>query len=333
MIEWARLGLVDQRIDKKRSKAIAIPYPTRTPGEFYLKKRVAPWDPTVQDLEKYIPWSQYGIPAMAHMIYNPEGATQTWLCEGEWDAIKLGWMMKEAGETIAVACFSCGAGTVPPYKELERMPGDVKIWYDRNDEPTKTGLIPGDEGAKKVAKALKGRGAIALVPMPSGCDRHGWDVSDAINAGYSRREFMAAAAAAITPIQETGNPLLDRGRWNTDLIANAPDYTPFLVPDLLTENELFLLAAGPRAGKSLLAMVLAKAVAEGGVFLGRPVSQGNVIYVKCEDSDAKVKEREQKQGWVKESPVFWLDEFKLSELPQKPGHRQRQPSSLVRSQV
>ena len=315
MIEWARLGLVVQRIDKKRSKAIAIPYPTRTPGEFYLKKRVAPWDPTVQDLEKYIPWSQYGIPAMVHLFYNPEGATETWLCEGEWDAIKLGWMMKEAGETIAVACFSCGAGTVPTYKELERMPGDVKIWYDRNDAPTKTGRIPGDEGAKKVSKALKGRGAIALVPMPTGCDREGWDVSDAINAGYSRREFIAAAAAAITPIQGTGNPLLDRGRWNTDLIANAPDFTPFLVPDLLTENELFLLAAGPRAGKSLLAMSLAKAVAEGGVFLGRPVTQGNVIYVKCEDNDAKVKEREQRQGWVKESPVFWLDEFKLSELP------------------
>jgi hypothetical protein len=61
-------------------------------------------------------------------------------------------------------------------------------------------------------------------------------------------------------------------------------------------------------------MNLAKAIAEGGKFLDRPVMQGSVLYVNCEDSEAKVKERQIAQGWDPDSPVYWLNRFKLSEL-------------------
>lgn len=312
--QWARLTETGYRSAGKRTRAIGIPYPTGIPGEFYLKKRIAPWDDLLKQNPKYVPWSQKGIPATVLLTHNPAKAEETWICEGEWDAILLGWAVKQTGDEIAVACFSCGCSTVPPKAQLDLLPGQIKIFYDRNDKPNRAGKIPGDEGALKLAKALGGRGAIAAVPMPDDCQVKGWDVSDALNLGYSVQVFKDAARKARIPQDISNNKLEQRGKWNRDLIAHAPDYIPFLVPDLLTEDELFLLAAGPRAGKSLMAMSLAKAVAEGGFFLGRPCTQGTSIYVKCEDSDAKIKERQIKQGWDKDLPVFWLDEFKLSEL-------------------
>ncbi|NJO86147.1 MAG: hypothetical protein HC818_05940, partial [Synechococcaceae cyanobacterium RM1_1_27] len=34
-------------------------------------------------------WHQKGIPALVFFTQNPEGSSQTWLCEGEWDALLL----------------------------------------------------------------------------------------------------------------------------------------------------------------------------------------------------------------------------------------------------
>jgi hypothetical protein len=61
-------------------------------------------------------------------------------------------------------------------------------------------------------------------------------------------------------------------------------------------------------------MGLAKAVAEGGKFLDRPVTQGSVINVNLEDGPAKLRERIEAQDWKKGTPVYWLNKFKLSQL-------------------
>jgi len=153
--------------------------------------------------------------------------------------------------------------------------------------------------------------------MPDGCDVKGWDVSDALNQGYAIDDFIRAAGAAVSyqpAIVKGRNPLRDRLITNDELLARAPDYTEFLVPDLLTADELFVLAMPPRGGKSIFCLTLAKAVATGGKFLDRPVTQGSVLYVNLEDSETKVKRRQIAQGWTEGLPVFWLDKFKLSEL-------------------
>jgi len=62
-------------------------------------------------------------------------------------------------------------------------------------------------------------------------------------------------------------------------------------------------------------MTLAKAVASGTKFLDRPVTQRPVIYVRTEDHEGKIKERELAQGWSEGLPVYWLEKFKLSQLP------------------
>ena len=312
-----KLGIVQTRLGGGRAWAISIPMLSDGGTTYHVKKRVAPWDAAIAEHEAYQAWKQYGIPQRVWMTHQPEDALETWLCEGEWDAMLLGDLVLKSGHPIAVACFTCGCSSVPPKEQLDKLPGKVTIFYDRNDEPLKNGTVPGDAGAQKCAAALGDRGRIGSVPMPDGCEVKGWDISDAINSNdYLLSDFISAAAQAIkhVPKAKSKNSLIDALVWNDDLIANAPDYTEFLVPDLLTEDELFMLAAGPRTGKSLLAMTLAQSVATGGQFMGRPCTQGTVVYVKCEDSDTKVKEREAAQGWGKGLPVAWLNDFKLSNM-------------------
>ena len=316
MMTQHRLGIVRVKIAKANHWAISIPILAAGGTTYHIKKRVEPWDEKTTDLDGYQPWKQYGIPQMVWFTHLPDEAQETWLCEGEWDAMKLGALVSATEKPIAIACFTCGCSNVPPADQLAKLPGKVTTFYDRNDKPLKNGTVPGEAGANKAALAIGDRAKIAKVPMPDDCKVKGWDVSDAINHGFTLDDFTTAAAVATKPTLKasSSNSLINSIVWNDDLIANAPDYTEFLVPDLLTEDELFLLAAGPRTGKSLLAMTLAQAVASGGQFLGRPCTQGTVVYVKCEDSDTKVKEREQAQGWGQGLPVAWLNDFKLSNV-------------------
>jgi replicative DNA helicase len=318
-----QLGVVRAKAGDRHLPAISIPIPNHDGTAYYQKKRIAPWRSADEQPPGYQPWSQAGIPARAFITYLPVEATATWLCEGEWDAMLLGQHVRQAELPIAVASFTAGAGNVPPQEELKKLPGNVVVFYDRNDKPTKSGLLPGEEGAKKVAAALGDRASIALVPMTDGGDVHGWDVSNALSAGFNVTDFLAAAEAATTSppeLEPTAKPkpntLRSRLVTNAQLMATAPDYVEWLVPDLLPANELIMLAAGPRAGKSLLAMLLAKSVATGESFLDRPVTQGAVLYVRCEDAPVKVKQRQIAQGWAEDVPVYWLDRFKLSETSQ-----------------
>ena len=314
MIAHYRLGVVRARVNDTTTNsgythlpAVVVPIPTADGTAYFQKKRIAPWMPAEERPDGYQAWSQYGIPQMVYTTHAPSMARETWLCEGEWDAITLGWAVRNSAlkDSVQVACFTCGAGNVPPDNELDRLAGKVTIFYDRDEA--------GEKGSAKVAARLKERCKIATVPALDDAPQ-GWDISNALDAGLF--DAIAAAAAAATPWQppKTNNPLRHRLISNDELLDRAPDYTDWLVDDILTSDELFLLAASPRAGKSLLAMTLTKAVASGGRFLGRPAAQGAVLYIRCEDSETKTKERELKQGWERGLPVYWIDKFKLSEL-------------------
>ncbi|PIG90830.1 AAA family ATPase [Gloeocapsopsis sp. IPPAS B-1203] len=317
MIEYFKLGI--RRIKRLYQLwyAIIIPIPADQLGTRYFQKlRIQPWANDDDRPSGLKAWDQKGISAMVWLTYNPPDATETYLCEGEWDAMMLGWLARQANAKIAIATFTCGCDTVPPQSELDKLPGQVTIFYDRNDKPnSKTGELPGEKGALKVAGQLQNRGFVAAVPCNSYYeDRQGWDVSDAINAGFKFDDFVAAGKIATQPtLLPKENPLRDRLVSNAELMARAPDYIDWLVPDMLPANELFVLAASPRAGKSLMAMLLAKCIATGENFLGRVVTQGAVLYVNLEDSEAKIKQRELAQEWSTDVPIYWLDRFKLSE--------------------
>ncbi len=200
MIAHYRLGLSSVRYRNDDSGqweewwgiAIFIPVPGRK-ERYYKKVRVAPW--IIGDARpKYISdWYQLGVPATVWATNNPEGATQTWYTEGEWDAMALGYLAQCQGEKVAIACSTGGCGSVPPLAQLNELPWPLFTWFDRNDASNKLGLRPGDEGARKLVEALSGRGFVAPVPMPDGCEVKGWDVSDALKSGYQWEDFRLAA--------------------------------------------------------------------------------------------------------------------------------------------
>ena len=305
-IKHYKLGAARAKAGAGHLPSIAIPIPTDDRTHYYQKKRIAPWLDGNETARNGAPkWSQYGIPQMVYFTHKPEQATETWLCEGEWDSIRLGWEMRN-NPKIAVACFTCGAGNVPPDSELAKLPGIITLFYDLDD--------PGKKGALKVQERMKDRTRIAIVPSIED-PKTGYDVSDSLQDGFTLEDFTVASskATAYAPPKKE-NPLKARLITNDELLSRAQDYTEWLVPDILTADELFVLGMPPRGGKSLFCLTLAKAVASGGTFLDRPVTQGSVIYVNLEDSETKVKQRQMAQGWSEELPVYWLDKFKLSEL-------------------
>ena len=318
IVKHYKLGISRVRSSGKMVYAISIPIPTYMGEEYYLKKRIAPWDKKVTEADDYKPWSQYGIPSTTYFTYKPEKASQTWLCEGEWDAILLGWLVQQHRNDVAVACFTCGCSSVPPDHELDRLPGSVIVFYDRNDNLRKDGTRAGEQGAKKVAKALKSRGKIAKVPMPENSTVKGWDVTDAIRHGYQLESFERAALEAEEYQEKAANSFLKDSRTLSQVFDEAPDYVDWLVPDLLTSNELYCLAAPPRRGKSLLALALAKAISSGGKFLDRPCQKGNVVYIGREDPDDKIKQRMVAQEWERGEMdnVLFNNKFTLEQLPE-----------------
>jgi hypothetical protein len=93
--------------------------------------------------------------------------------------MRLGWIAHQQNAKIVVCCSTSGCGAVPSIEQLNQLPGNVFIFFDRNDTPTKNGIIPGDEGAQ--------------VPMPDDCNINGWDISNALDAEFTWADFEQAA--------------------------------------------------------------------------------------------------------------------------------------------
>lgn len=71
----------------------------------------------------------------------------------------------------------------------------------------------------------------------------------------------------------------------------------WVVPEILTAG-LGLAYGPPKIGKSVLNLQLARAVAAGGVFLGRECEPGLVLYLALEDHNRRIQDRTNKQGWT-----------------------------------
>jgi hypothetical protein len=316
-IDRHHLGIVKKQIirydgkniaEKKLLPCITVPY---LYDQGYLQKYfVAPWLTSAERCETRM-IQDYGISARWWFTLKSD-SRELWICEGEWDAIALA---KLPDLKFDVCTSTTGAGNLPTDLSELNQYEKIYIWYDL-DHPDSKGKRPGPDGAIKLQAKLGDRAKICTVPHPENY-KSGYDLSDAINDGYTLEQFIQASTEAIAPQPDTNNKkstLKSRLTTTAELMARAKDYTDWLIDEILPINELILLAASPRAGKSLMAMNIAQCVASGSNFLDRPVTQGNVIYVQCEDSETKTKQRAIAQGWDENLPVFWLDKFKLSEL-------------------
>ncbi|MBW4553863.1 MAG: AAA family ATPase [Aphanocapsa sp. GSE-SYN-MK-11-07L] len=217
------LGLVN----RNGTTGVSIPIPADESSQtFYQKLRLEPWIGNTA-------WTQKGMPAMVYFTHKPDQAKQTYLCEGEWDAILLGWAMREATDT-AIATFTCGCNVIPCPEQLQRLPGKVFIFYDRDE--------PGQQGAEKLARVLGDRGWIAQVPCSQASPPKGWDISDALNAGLTVEAIRTAARIATrAPGFELTQPT-SRTRLNYEQCLNGIDEI-LLIEDTARQLwELNLLA-------------------------------------------------------------------------------------------
>lgn len=96
------------------------------------------------------------------------------------------------------------------------------------------------------------------------------------------------------------------------LTADFPEPV-WAVPGLFPAGLTFL-GGRPKVGKSWMALQLAYSVTAGGIFLGRRVKQGKVLYVALEDSKRRMQERMIAQGWTADAAqymdVLFLDDFR-----------------------
>jgi len=167
-----KLGLF---ITPSGQKAISIPYPVG--NRYLLKYALVDWGTGAY---------QFRQPGISKQLWVAKNGTgDTFLCEGEWDAIALAELLKDTNYRVITG--SNGAGTVP-----EGLPpdGQIFIFYDCDEA--------GQKGAEIVAKAVGARAKICQVPyIPIDGEKaipKGYDVRDAIQRGATVANFMDAVS-------------------------------------------------------------------------------------------------------------------------------------------
>lgn len=295
-------------LEKKLLPCITVPY--KFEQGWLQKYFVAPWLTIDERLDTRM-IQDYGLAARWWFTQSTE-SKELWICEGEWDAIALS---KLPHLKFDICTSTTGAGNIPTdLSDLDQYE-KIYIWYDLDHADSK-GKQPGPDGAIKLRAKLGDRAKICTVPHPEDY-KSGYDISDAIKDGFTLDKFIEQSKLAIPTKHEaisSKKTLRSIMTTNAELLERAKDYTDWLIEEILPIDELIMIAASPRAGKSLMAMNMAYCVASGTNFMDRPVTQGSVFYVHCEDSETKIKMRQISQGWDAQLPVYWFEKFKLSQL-------------------
>jgi len=95
------------------------------------------------------------------------------------------------------------------------------------------------------------------------------------------------------------------------LLNSALPEPVWIISDLLPVG-LAILAGAPKAGKSWLALQIARAVAAGEDLFGQPVNQGPILYLALEDSPQRLRERMTLQAWLPSLPAEFLSLVEFS---------------------
>ena len=132
------------------------------------------------------------------------------------------------------------------------------------------------------------------------------DIYQRAHAGESvaslRERLQQHTATLPDPLKDPAQRGFKRISWAA-LKHKPQEAVEWVVEDIFRRNGQSLLISPPKAGKSSLARNLARCVALGLPFLGRPVLQGPVIYMALEELEADVQEHFLKMGLPDEAPI------------------------------
>ncbi|MGI2907671.1 bifunctional DNA primase/polymerase [Tolypothrix sp. VBCCA 56010] len=106
--------------------------------------------------------------------------------------------------------------------------------------------------------------------------------------------------------RKTSRPALKRMSLS-DLLNHESEELSWLIPELLPKGELVILGGAPKAGKTLMAIDAAFAIATGeGDFLGMRCDRGKVLFVSNDASPRSTKSQLIRRGF-RESDSAWLE--------------------------
>lgn len=82
-----------------------------------------------------------------------------------------------------------------------------------------------------------------------------------------------------------------------ELLSYDDGESEWLIPNFFSSTGLYILAAPPKTGKTILLNMLIYGVAVSGEFLSRPVQTGKVLYIQLEESIKTMKKRARMSGF------------------------------------
>ncbi len=252
-----------------------------------------------------------GVKKGQRRLFNEQAikdAQTVFFVEGERCVYDLQRFLLEHGIKDAGVVTSGGSNDVNADLVREAIGGKTVYILPDNDEP-------GYKYALQVKNALLGTGSTVQVWKWNDETEAGYDVSDVL---AERRDSLTVENADLSSFFRSLDGL-SVGNWTdgvflsdgekkadddgsdedisetlADLYADNPQMPPFIVPDLIYENDSVVVNAGAGVGKTWFVASLAYAVATGTSFLERYKAlndQKNVYFINPEMSRATLNER------------------------------------------
>jgi KaiC/GvpD/RAD55 family RecA-like ATPase len=184
-------------------------------------------------------------------------------------------------------------------------PGGALKWRREYSEALRGGKVvivadkdePGYAHARGVAQALDG---IATEISVVECTK-GKDISDHLAAGGTLAQLVEVQSATVQPGLRDVAPCtalksgFDSRKFRVldvaKLVAETPPEVPWEIDGLAVRGDTTVLTGDPGAGKSLLALTLAGAVARGESIAGIDCSKGAVVYLDAENGGREIHRR------------------------------------------
>jgi hypothetical protein len=215
---------------------------------------------------------------------------------------KYTWIVEGASDCWTLWSSGFPALGIPGAKNTARL----KAEYVNGADFVVVSQEPGEAGEQfpsRVAAALYSdgyTGRVYAVPFPEECkDPRALWFSDKENFRENLRKLASQKKVVKritpTPIPTPTEPVfltlrerLEKPRVNMD----------WLVEGFLPHGGLMLMAAMPKAGKTILARNIALGVCAGGKFLGRKCSQGTVLWLGLEEPEDEAIKVEEAMGFL-----------------------------------
>ncbi len=165
----------------------------------------------------------------------------------------------------------------------------------------------GEEGARRMAAALRDAGLRAVAPELPEWLGEGADVDLLHRAAGERLREELEALPALKRRMEAGafgerSPLVTLA----DLLQEPPEEISYIVDGLLPAGGASLLNGKPKVGKPTLARSIALAVARGEPVLGRSTLRRLVLYLVLEEKRAEVAGWFRRAGATTEQIVLYV---------------------------